>query len=949
MSDTMAPRSRPSTVGQRGEAASTPRIPIAVPIGCFFLSGATSLVYQVVWLRMLVLIFGHTVQAVTTVLAAFMVGLALGSFLWGRRSAEVGNPLRAYGWLEIGIGVYAALLPALLWLVPSLYLGLRTRLDAPTFGAVQFLGMSGLLLIPTALMGGTLPLLSQALTRSAPIPARVVGALYAVNTLGAAIGTALAGYALLPALGNRTTLWITAATNVVVGALALWYGRQPIWSEPVATAPQPRAGETLVAEAGTEAWDWGTRLTVAAIAVSGAVSMLYEVAWTRALALVIGSSTYAFTAMLLAFLIGIAGGSAIYASLRRTTHRPSPAAFAAIQVGIGVAVMATVLLFEDMPALFLIGLSWSTSPAFVQLLEVWICVGALLPSTLLIGATFPCALDVVARVRGPVGERVGQVFAANTVGAIVGAILAGFVLLPALGAHTSIRAGIAINLLLAVTLLATAARFRALVRWSAVTAILALAVGASVIPHWDPRVMSSGPAIYGAGGLRWTGREGFARTVRARSLVYYRDGLSSTVSVHRDGENLFLRVNGKTDAGTGGDMQTQALLGHLPLLIHPHPERVLVIGLGSGVTAGAVARHPVARIDIAEIEPAMLAAARLFAGVNGKVLDDRRVRLLITDGRNHLLTEPDRYDVIISEPSNPWISGLASLFSVEFFQLARSRLRPDGLMTQWVQAYDLAPEDLRMILNSFATAFPHTTVWGNVEGDLILIGQVTGAPLDLERIRQRFEGSADLRGDLSRVRIFDWPNLLGLFLLEEPGLGRLVQDAALNTDDRLPLEFSAPRTLYLQTGASNRALLMRFRTAVVPEVTPESRRELERPEVRFGIGMGFSGQDLPEEALGQLQQALRLDSRHAPSLFWAGAIYLQRGRPLDALPLVRRASELDPRNGQILALAGDAALQLNKPADAVAYLERAVAIEPTNPQFREMLGRARLAVVVSPR
>ena len=930
--------------------AAAHRVPLAVPSACFFVSGATSLVYQVVWLRMLVLIFGHTVQAVTTVLAAFMTGLALGSFLLGLRAAQVRNPLRAYGWLEIGIGVYAALMPMLLWLVPSLYLGLRARLDAPTFGALQFLGMSALLLVPTALMGGTLPLLSQALTRSETGVARLVGTLYAVNTLGAAIGTALAGYVLLPMLGNRTTLGLTAAINVLVGVLAVWYGRGPLWSQSVpVVAPKPDRAASAV-ETSTEARSWGARLTLAAIGISGAVSMVYEVAWTRALALVIGSSTYAFTAMLIAFLVGIAGGSALYSSLRKTARDATPAIFAATQVGIGVAVTASVLLFEEMPALFLIALSWSISPSFVQLVQLGVSVGALLPSTLLIGATFPCALDVAARTRDPVGERVGHVYAANTVGAIVGAILAGFVLLPALGAHASIKVGIVTNLLVAATLLAVSIRLAPALRWGAVAASSALAVGVSAIPRWDPRIMSIGTAIYGgSGSLRWTGREAFARAVSRSSLLYYRDGLTSTVSVHKNGDTLFLRVNGKTDAGTGGDMQTQSLLGHLPMFIHPHPERALVIGLGSGITAGAVARHPVTHIDVVEIEPAMLAAARFFAGVNGNVLEDPRVRPVITDGRNFLLTEPERYDVIISEPSNPWISGLASLFSVEFFQLARSRLRPDGIMTQWVQVYDLDPDDLRMIINSFRTAFPHTSVWGNVEGDLMLVGQLAQSPLDLVRMRQRFEGSAGLRQDLARVRIYDWPNLLGLFLLEDPGLGRLVNGAGLNTDDRLPLEFSAPRTLYLQTAASNRALLRSFRTAVVPEVTPASGAELERAPVRFGIGMGFSGQELPEEALGQLREALRLDPRHAPSLFWAGALSLQGGRPADALPLLRQVHELDPRNAQAFALAGDAALRLGRAKDAVAYLERALALDPANAQFQSVLARARVAVTTGSR
>ncbi len=909
---------------------------MAIPAACLFLSGLTGLIYQVVWLRMLVLVFGHTVQAVTMVLAAFMAGLAAGSFLWGRQRG--GHPLRTYGGLEVGVGLYCATMPLLLSWVPALHAELGRRLGASATGGVQFAGIFGLLVVPTALMGGTLPVLSRAVAAPTTALARPVGALYAVNTLGAVAGTALAGYVLLPAIGNRATLALAAATSVATGMLALLASRRPPWSawRPPASPDSENGGP------GAAAAERSRRTTLAAIGVSGAVSMVYEVSWTRALALVIGSSTYAFTAMLLAFLVGIAGGSAAYAAAwgRR---RASPAVFATIQVAIAAAVTAVLLGFQDAPALFLIGLTWSTAPAFVQLLQLATSMGALLLFTPWIGATFPCALAITARGSGRVGDRVGQVFAANTLGAIAGAMLAGFVLLPTLGAHASIKAGIAANLGLAALLLMSAREWPGWGRWSAVVGIAGLGIGVTAIPAWDPRVMSSGPAVYGADALRWRGREAFARTLERATLLYYRDGLTSTVSVHRDGQGVFLRVNGKTDAGTGGDMQTQVMLGHLPLLLHPGPERVLVIGLGSGITAGAVARHPVARLDIVEIEPAMLAAARFFAPVHGDVLHDRRVRVLVTDGRRHLTYEPDRYDVIISEPSNPWISGLSSLFSVEFFRLARSRLGPNGLMTQWVQAYDLQLDDLRMIVNSFRAVFPQATVWGNTGGDLLLVGQVAPGPLDLERIRRRYEANPALREDLGRIGIRAWPSLLGQFLLEEPGLGRLVGGAALNTDDRLPLEFSAPRGLYSRTAGQNLAAIRNLRTTALPAVTPESRAELARADVRFAIGMGFLAQERPEEALQQLDEAARLDPRHAPSLFWAGAISLQQGRPAVALALLRRVHDLDPGNVQAFLLAGASALAMGRPHDAVGYLERALTLAPTDQGVRDMLERARRA------
>ena len=231
------------------------------------------------------------------------------------------------------------------------------------------------------------------------------------------------------------------------------------------------------------------------------------------------------------------------------------------------------------------------------------------------------------------------------------------------------------------------------------------AVAVFFAPGWDQSVMSSGPAVYGKGYLR-DSRRSMQEILRGHQVLFYRDGISGTVAVTREGDHVFLRVNGKMDAGTAVDMPTQLMSGHMPMLLHQDPRSVLVIGMGSGITAGAVARHPVQRLDIVEIEPAVVEASRFFAHIHGDVLKDPRTRVVFADGRNYLLTTPQRYDVIISEPSNPWIGGLASLFSVEFFTIARQRLRPGGMMLQWIQGYNIVPEDLRMVINTFRSVFP---------------------------------------------------------------------------------------------------------------------------------------------------------------------------------------------------------------------------------------------------
>jgi len=916
---------------------------------CFFLSGATGLVYEVVWLRLLGLVFGHSVYAITTVLAAFMAGLGLGSVLLAGRVGRIRNLIAAYGWLEIGIGAYCALMPGLLWLAAGAYLGLHRMLGlSPTaFGLVQFAIVFSLLLVPTTLMGGTLPVLSQALARSETGLGRTIGALYAVNTLGALVGVALAGYVVIPALGNRISIAVAAMANLAVGCAALAYARgrrgatvvrAPGSGVPPKQAdPPPLAGDTPRAAA------WGT---VAALGLSGAVSMIYEVAWTRALALVIGSSTYAFTAMLISFLLGIAGGSALYSWLWGK-RAASPATFAALQVAIALAAAMTLVLFERLPAVFLSGLGWSDSPGFVQLLQVVVSVIALLPATLAIGATFPCAVAAVAGPAERAGRTVGYVYAVNTLGAIAGTVLAGFLLIPTWGIHSSLKVGILGNLLSAAALLLIPAGGDP--RWwrwrvAALGGTLAVALVVSLVPPWDQRVMASGPAIYGKRYLREAGSRALTPVLRDGQFLYSRDGPSATVHVYRVGKDTFLRVNGKTDASTAGDMPTQLVLGHLPLLLHREPRRVLVIGLGSGITAGAVARHPVERIDIAEIEPAVVEGARFFAHVHGDVLRDPRVRTVVADGRNHLLTASDRYDVIISEPSNPWIGGLASLFSVEFFQLARERLQPDGVMLQWLQGYNLASDDMRMIVRTFRTAFPATTVWHSVGGDFLLLGATRPLAVDLSRIRARYDATPGLRKDLERLGHASWSGILGYFVLGEADTERFARgEGGLNTDNRLPLEFSAPRALYLDTTERNSRLVRSFRTADLPDITPESRGELDRAEVAYAIAMGHVRRNAGADALPHLLRALERDPAHLQAMLRAGDIYLRLRRPAEALQLARRALDRAPNSASALLLAGLASERLRAPKEAVAYLERAVLAAPQDPRLRQALTRAQLA------
>jgi spermidine synthase len=464
-----------------------------------------------------------------------------------------------------------------------------------------------------------------------------------------------------------------------------------------------------------------------------------------------------------------------------------------------------------------------------------------------------------------------------------------------------------------------------------------LAVVVLALPRWDQRVMSSGAAIYARWYVNASRGQDLASLLRAQRIVYYRDGLSATVAVSQAGEHFFLRVNGKLDAGTAGDMPTQLMSGHLPLLLHPDPKKVLVIGLGSGITAGAVARYPVERVDLVEIEPAVVEASRFFDQLHGKVLEDPRVRTVIADGRNFLLTTPERYDVIISEPSNPWMSGLASMFSEEFFRLARQRLRPGGIMLQWIQAYNIRPEDFRMVVSTFRSAFPAASIWNPVRGDFLLVGAGEGAPIDLDRIRARFDGNPKVRSDLERIGVRAWPGILGFFMLGDADTARFAQGGGLNTDDKLPLEFSAPRALYLDTGDTNWRLVQQFRRAPLPDVTASSRPALEQADARSWIGrVDLTRMDY-DNAHAQFQRALDLDPRSLPAQVGMSIVMLQTDRTEDAFRLARQAAERDPKNATALFVAGIAAGRLRKPEEALALLRRAVALDPDNAQYQVAL------------
>ena len=477
-------------------------------------------------------------------------------------------------------------------------------------------------------------------------------------------------------------------------------------------------------------------LACAAAGLSGFVALIYEVAWTRLLALVIGPTTYAFATMAAAFISGLAIGSALGARLARRVEQPA-VWLAAMLVTSAVAASAAAWIAATRMPLIVAAQVADPSAAFTQVIVSQALGTALLllPMTLALGATFPLALATADAGAATVGREAARVYTANTTGAIAGALTAGFVLVPSLGLRLTFQtAGIAGALGGAACLALALSRHRTkdgpttaahgprTIAWPATVAIAAVAV-ILLLPGWDRELLASGAYKYAP----YLGTSDFDAVLRAGTLDYYKEGAAATVSVRRLTGTTSLAIDGKVDASNAGDMLTQRMLGLLPLLVHGEAHEICIIGLGSGVTLGsALASGLVQRADVVEISPEVVEASHFFDRENGGALSKAGVRLIVGDGRSHLLLTPRRYDVIVSEPSNPWMAGVASLFTREFFEAARARLKPGGLICQWAHTYDISPRDLQSIVRTFASVFPQGTLWMVGGGDLLLVGARDG-------------------------------------------------------------------------------------------------------------------------------------------------------------------------------------------------------------------------------
>lgn len=963
------------------------------PFIAFFLSGTSSLIFQLIWSRLLHHVFGSSSVAISSVVSVFMGGLALGTWLFGKYADRLRNPLLWYAAAEVGVGICGLLVPFLVqpegWLA-SVNAMLRQSLGTESLGfmVARFLCVVPILIVPTTLMGSTLPLLARHFVQAeqqAGAASSRVGVLYAVNTFGAVFGIFLAGFIWMPTIGVAATNTAAAGINFALAAM-IFLLRRNLLAAPTEVSttahdhadrePAPIALETTATPIPRI-----TRIVVAVcFGIGGVASLFYEVVWSRALINTIGGSVYSFALILMTFLIGIASGSAVAASILRSASNSltgiaaasgvltllatAPlslhagtakwglsfmaglAAITALRwlaqqrarrtaligsipnddppgtvlwgfgmllvpvitgaivlstdsdrvVKISLAVVASVatllalllglrrrpVLLAAALQLFIAGATFLSDlyagkislvfaglvapfydslpdhvnlVIFLMFLTSALCV---LPAALGMGAMFPITLRVWTAGGANIGRDVSVVYTGNTLGSIVGAWLPGFILMPMFGMQGTMHIGIALNLLLALTVLLsmgakpdspkpdaeleeepslTGETVAVYLLAPLIPALIALLYVASINPdsflRWNLSKMTLGAF-----------RLSLARDVLDEEawgepdLVYYRDGLSTTVSVERWGRHYALKNNGKVDASNGDDMPTQIMVAGFPLLMHSKGATgldVAVIGFGSGVSVGTVLQFPVKSVDVIELERSIPEASKFFADVNHlkytrstfPFIEMPRLTVINDDGRNYLAATNKTYDVIVSEPSNPWLTGVSDLFTTDHFRITKRTLRPNGIYCQWVQLYEMSPENVKTIYRTFASQFKHVVVFSaeDLSSDTVLLGSDSPLPLDHSRITRAF-GHPGVSTELERAFIHTPFDVFARILLasrsevlsytqfESRSKKGVWQEnlaangsapcspanckrwpAPLNTDDNALIEFGAPRDL----------------------------------------------------------------------------------------------------------------------------------------------------------
>ncbi len=805
----------------------------------FFLIGFSGLVYEVIWSRQLSLVFGSTVYALSVTLASFMAGLGLGSLYFGKVADRSKNPERLLALFQIITGISAFLITIVVPLLNSLYPAVLNYTYPPFFiiSLLSFIFSFILILIPTFLIGGSFPLMVRIYTEDLEETSPGLGLLYGVNTFGAVIGVFLSSFFLIGTIGIKRTAFLASGINLLIGLLLLSLQKLLV-AEPVLIVEGPK--DRQMKSENYQLW-------LVVIGLSGFAGLGYEVIWTRILSIIFQNTVYSFALILTAFLSGITLGSFCYSKIH-PRKRSQISIFVLLEAILGLYVIILALILPELPALLLMimgkaDLNW-TSALIFQFSTILLLM---MPATTIMGVVFPLTVSILTEDSAIIGQSSGLVYGANTIGALLGSLVTGFLLLPGLGVHPGTKVMAFLNILISLIILTS---FRLTKKYLTITigTISCLTIFFSLIKNniiLPPSIrLGLGPKF---------------------KLLYYKETAPGTVTVIEDKATgvRSCYVNNSAVCGTTYDaLKAVRLLGSLPMLLHRNPKKVLVIGYGLGITASTISQFPIEKLDCIEICPSVIEAARYFIDFNQNVLQRPEARLIKGDGRNFLLLSPEKYDVISCDPTHPLL-GSGSLYTREYFALCRQRLNPDGITCQYLPLHKTSLKSLEAIIRAFCEIFPNSTIWLAVSHG-ILLGQIERSPIDYKVLRERME-NAKIKKTLESVNLVTPEELLSAFIMDQAAVKKFVNGSKANTDDFPFVEFSGSQSLGEETWSTNMTALLNFRSDVgnlitsIDEKKRENSRQWQKGKFLMYQGIVSIRRGLIREAFQDFYQGLNIN------------------------------------------------------------------------------------------
>ncbi len=754
----------------------------AVLSGLFFLSGATGLILQVVWMYRLGLVFGNAAYATAATLAAFFLGLALGGWFWGKASARFKNPLTVYGLMEVGVA-----LTALIWIPGLEFYETHYPSVVDLFGGqksiltlCKFVFSTTLLLLPTVLMGGTFPVLAQYVGKERHQLASRGTILYAVNTIGASLGAFLAGFFLLSKYGVSSTYIFAVALASGIGIVAIILDRLPVRNVPV---PKLIGSIDIISEKSSTTISSDSLPTlnysqfIILAFASGLLALSTETIWTRMFAQVLQNSVYSFSAILVIFLIALGLGGLLSHVLVRLSLPPIPVLLALLSLGAIAIGFSPVVFYASTNGL---GYLASGSSWFDYLSAVFgLGISVVLPPSVVFGAIFPFLLKASPKTDQEPGRFVGTLVLFNALGSTIGPIIVGFILLDAVGLWSSIKI-IAVSYGVLALLIAFSYYDDRKIRWMVLPVVGIIGVA-----------MLTNPPI--------------VRLETGQKVLDVWQSSDGVVSIVESAGNIQMKLDNYYTLGDSRSILVEQMQAHIPLMIHPKPKRVLFLGMGTGITAGASLSHDVERVVAVELVSDVIPAAqRYFSPWANGLFEDQRVEIISDDARNFILSTPEQFDVIVGDLFTPWHAGTGSLYTVEHFQKAQERLAPGGLFAQWLPLYQLTPRSFEIIAATFASVFPQVTLWradfSGSRASIALVGQESGSKLEQEVLQENIVnvvGNSNTSNAMAN-------HMAGLFYLGNLNtLQNRLWGNILNTDDKRAVEFMTPILSYQASAGHN--------------------------------------------------------------------------------------------------------------------------------------------------